>query len=98
MGAGGGRDGGGCGPGAMPGGGAGGVGTIAGGISSSCLEGGNGGRAVGAGRGRKLGGDCGAGAAPSSDCCARDARGAAANIAAASITSPAPRPIAFVAC
>ena len=73
------------------------MGVIADGISSSCREGGNGGRAVGAGRGRKLGCDCGAGGATSSDCCARATLGADANTTAASITSPIPRPIGFAA-
>ena len=74
------------------------MGLIADGISSSCWEGGKAGRMVGAGRGRKLGCDCGAGGATSSDCCASAAHGADANTTTASTTSPTPRPIAFVAC
>jgi len=62
------------------------------------LEGGNGGRAVGAGRGRKLGCDWGAGGCTSSDCWACAARGANMSATAASTTSPAPRPLAFAAC
>jgi len=61
------------------------------------LEGGNGGRVVGTGRGRKLGCDCGAGGATSSDRWARDARGAHSSAVAASITSPTLRPVNLTA-
>jgi hypothetical protein len=73
------------------------VGVIAGGISSNCWAGGNCGRAVGAGRGRKLGSDCGAGGATSSGCCANTVSGTDMNITAANATNPTPRRITFAA-